>query len=79
MHSDCTRQHTLLGTAVAREDIFVIGDSPYDILAGQANGVNAIGVGTGRSSEAELRATKPMVVLADLCDVNRLQMLLGLD
>jgi phosphoglycolate phosphatase len=62
------------GLAAARrrhgryETAFVIGDTPHDIRAARANGVVAVGVATGTSSESDLEAAGADIVLASLED-----------
>jgi phosphoglycolate phosphatase-like HAD superfamily hydrolase len=46
--------------------IWLVGDSPNDILAARANGVQAIAVYTGISTQAELEAYAPDLLLRDL-------------
>jgi phosphoglycolate phosphatase len=58
-----------------RETVSVIGDSPNDILAAQANRVRAVAVHTGISTRAELARHSPDLLLADLREL-RLEMLL---
>ncbi|HLF71989.1 MAG TPA: HAD family hydrolase [Dehalococcoidia bacterium] len=52
--------------------VFVIGDTPHDVTAGKANDAIAVGVATGRHSEAELDAAGADIVLATLEDALRL-------
>lgn len=46
--------------------ISLIGDSPSDIIAAKANGVRSVAVRTGISTEAELAAESPDLLLEDL-------------
>jgi phosphoglycolate phosphatase len=68
--SDSYHRHLLLRKAVARarkltrepfssEDVFVIGDTPLDVAAGNKSRFKTIGVGTGFSDWRDLRASKP--------------------
>jgi phosphoglycolate phosphatase-like HAD superfamily hydrolase len=68
--SDSFHRHLLLRKAVARarklarepfsgEDVFVIGDTPFDVAAGKKSGYRTVGVGTGFSDWNDLRASKP--------------------
>ncbi|WP_436319637.1 HAD family hydrolase [Streptomyces syringium] len=50
----------------------LLDDTPAGVEAGLANRVRVIGVATGRSSEAELRAAGATVVLPDLTDTDLL-------
>lgn len=47
----------------------IVGDTPLDILAGQASGIPVIAVATGIYSVAELGDHKPDAVLEDFSDV----------
>jgi phosphoglycolate phosphatase len=58
------------------EHVFVIGDTPYDIVGAKANGVRAVGVASGRSTAAELHAAGADAVLASLEDTDALVQLL---
>ncbi|MEK7232652.1 MAG: HAD hydrolase-like protein [Elusimicrobiota bacterium] len=68
--SDAFHRHALLRKAVIRakkfahtsftaKDVYVIGDTPFDVIAGKRAGFKTIGVGTGYSTWKELRASKP--------------------
>ena len=46
----------------------MIGDSPADIEAGHANGVQTLAVATGFYSEQELAELNPTFILPDLAD-----------
>jgi phosphoglycolate phosphatase len=50
-------------------EVYVIGDTRHDVEAALANEVTAIGVATGRTSAADLRAAGAHVVLDSLADV----------
>ncbi|AEG17133.1 HAD family hydrolase [Methanobacterium paludis] len=52
-----------------KENVFVIGDTPRDILAGQKNGVRTVGVATGDFTVDELEATGADFVLQNLKDM----------
>jgi phosphoglycolate phosphatase len=54
------------------DDIFVIGDTPRDILAGLEVGIKTIGVATGRYSTAELKDSGADFALKNLKDKNRI-------
>jgi phosphoglycolate phosphatase len=60
------RAATILGRELAREDVLVIGDTPYDI--GAAHGADAIGVGvaTGQYTKAQLADAGADYVLSTL-------------
>jgi phosphoglycolate phosphatase len=55
--------------AIPDKNIFVIGDSPHDIVAGKNSGVNTMAVGTGRTDRNTLLAASPTCLLPDLSDV----------
>ena len=46
--------------------VYIIGDTPLDVLAAKANGALAVAVATGRYGEAELRACGADLVMPDL-------------
>ena len=48
----------------------VIGDSPFDIEAGLANGAIAIGVATGKASKENLMSHGANLVIENLNDQN---------
>jgi phosphoglycolate phosphatase len=50
------------------ENIYVIGDSPYDIAAGRAAGVKTIAVATGSADREKLMAQSPAYFFPDLSD-----------
>jgi phosphoglycolate phosphatase len=63
------RAGALERAVIPKNDIFVIGDSPYDISAGKKNGVNTIAVGTGLVGQDEVRAENPDYYFKDLTDL----------
>ena len=62
---------------VSKEDVFVIGDAPQDIQAGQQVGVNTIGVATGLKGK-ELITENPTHLLKDLSDTRNFLELINL-
>ncbi|MEO3755012.1 haloacid dehalogenase-like hydrolase [Streptomyces sp. B6B3] len=48
--------------------VVLIGDTPADVAGALANNVRVIGVASGRSSEADLRAAGAITTLPDLTD-----------
>ena len=59
-------------------EIFLIGDSPSDVEAGKANGINTVAVATGRCDTDTIRALGPAFVFEDLSDTKKvLDALLG--
>ncbi len=57
-------------------EVFLIGDSPSDVEAGNANGVLMLAVGTGSHPVEELAKLNPSFVLPDLSDTERVLALL---
>jgi len=68
--SDAFHRHLLLKKAVSRakklahspfthDDVYVIGDTPFDVSAGKKAGYKTVAVGTGYSEWKELAASKP--------------------
>jgi phosphoglycolate phosphatase len=57
-----------LGLQLTGTDVAIIGDTYRDIAAGRAIGARTIGVATGYTSAAELRAAGADIVLPDLTD-----------
>ena len=77
--SDCAQRSGLPAIAVERalvhtgrsfagRDIVIIGDTPNDVTCGQALGVFAVGVATGRHSRQELLAAGAHAAFDDLAD-----------
>jgi phosphoglycolate phosphatase len=58
-----------LDGAVDVNRVWVIGDTPGDVRGGRAIGAKVLAVATGDSTHAELAATQPDHLLADLSDV----------
>jgi phosphoglycolate phosphatase len=71
-----SRKHN--GGTITGENIFIIGDSPHDIIAGKNCGANTIAVGTGKSDKAMLLAAGPTFMLADLSDIPLFMRQIGL-
>jgi phosphoglycolate phosphatase len=63
------RACALENCAIPAENIYVIGDAPYDVSAGKKAGVNTIVVGTGISDQEKVLAEKPNHYLKDLSDI----------
>jgi phosphoglycolate phosphatase-like HAD superfamily hydrolase len=68
--SDAFHRHALLKKAVSRarklsrgaftaKDVYVIGDTPFDVLAGKRAGYKTVAVATGYAEWKELVASKP--------------------
>lgn len=67
----------LLGVPVAECRVVIIGDTPKDVAAAQANGAESIAVATGQHKVEELRGTGATFVFPDLSAEGALQALLG--
>jgi phosphoglycolate phosphatase-like HAD superfamily hydrolase len=64
-----------IGLVTAGSKISLVGDHPNDVRAARANGIQAIAVGTGLSSLAELQNEKPDLLLEDLTGLTIEQLL----
>jgi phosphoglycolate phosphatase-like HAD superfamily hydrolase len=62
------RARELLGVDLAGGDLVVVGDTPADIHCARPLGARAVGVATGRYSEAELAEHAPSAVLPSFRD-----------
>jgi phosphoglycolate phosphatase-like HAD superfamily hydrolase len=62
------RGERLLGGKLAREQVFVVGDTPLDVAAAKGAGAVSVGVASGRYDVAELSAAEPDHVLASLAE-----------
>ncbi len=80
--SDAFHRHTLLKRAVSRakklakrpfthDDVYVIGDTPFDVSAGKKAGYKTIAVGTGYSGWKELVASKPDHLAKDFRGIDK--------
>jgi phosphoglycolate phosphatase-like HAD superfamily hydrolase len=54
-----------MGCRPAPDDVFVIGDTPRDIVAGREAGFLTVGVATGKYSKEELKESGATVVISD--------------
>lgn len=54
-----------LGRRPAADNVFVIGDTPRDIVAGREAGFMTVGVATGKYSKAELKESGATVAISD--------------
>jgi phosphoglycolate phosphatase-like HAD superfamily hydrolase len=59
------RAASYLGHRPAAANVFVIGDTPRDIVAGREAGFLTVGVATGKYSKAELKESGATVVISD--------------
>lgn len=84
---DHNKRHQVVASAVAvcqnrtgrlyrSEEVFVIGDSPADIEAGNANGVRTLAIATGSYTVEHLGQFDPSYTLADLSDTEAVLALL---
>jgi phosphoglycolate phosphatase-like HAD superfamily hydrolase len=62
------RASTILGRALARDEILDVGDTPRDVDAARAAGAVSIGVATGKYSKDELNRAGAEYVIASLED-----------
>jgi phosphoglycolate phosphatase-like HAD superfamily hydrolase len=67
-----------VGTGVAAERCFVIGDTPHDVSCGKAIGARTIAVATGGHTAVELLACAPWRVWETLPDAGAFERALGL-
>jgi phosphoglycolate phosphatase len=72
-----TRARNLDHGTIPDSNIFLIGDSPFDITAGRKAGIKTIGVCTGRARKSALLAACPTCVLPDLSDIPRFLRCIG--
>ena len=64
------------GRTYPNDQIFVVGDTPSDILAGHANHVRTLAVATGQYTTDELSEHHPSHIIQDLSDTARVVNLL---
>ncbi len=68
----CIREaEVFFKTSFASKQVFVIGDSVYDILCAKKVGATSIAVATGWADEETLRACSPDYYFPDLSDTDR--------
>ena len=68
----CIREaQELHNTVFLKKNIYLIGDSIYDVLCAQKVGITSIAVGTGWADEESLRACNPDHYFSDLGDTDR--------
>ena len=56
----------IIGKAVEKEEVIIIGDTPKDIECAAANGIDCLAVATGNFSIEELGTHQPTHLLEDL-------------
>jgi len=71
-----SRKHN--GGIIPGDNIYIIGDSTHDIIAGKNCGANTIAVSTGKVDKAKLIAAGPTCMLADLNDIPLFMRQIGL-
>ena len=59
------------GRRIPARDVFVIGDTPYDVAAGRKAGYQTVAVGTGFASWAELVRSRPDHLARDFRGVDK--------
>ncbi len=80
--SDSFHRHALLMKAVSRakklstgpiqkRDVYVIGDTPFDVSAGKKAGFKTVAVGTGFADWSQLKAAKPDHLARDFKDLHK--------
>jgi len=72
------RARNLDSTVIRDENIFLIGDSSHDIIAGRDRGINTIAVCTGYAEPEILLAESPSFMLKDLSDLQHFLQCIGL-
>jgi phosphoglycolate phosphatase-like HAD superfamily hydrolase len=78
---DAEDRAKVVGKAIERvggpaEQVWVVGDTPLDVLAAHANGAKALGVATGSLSTGELLEAEADVAVDDLSDTDTIARLL---
>lgn len=68
-----------VGGRDAWRDVFLVGDTPSDVAAGQALGLTTIAVATGGFTQAELSATGAWTVFDELPEAAHFLALLGVE
>lgn len=63
------RAGRILNNGSGFDDVFVIGDTPFDIIHGKAAGATVLGVATGSYSLKDLEICNPDYLFADFGDV----------
>jgi phosphoglycolate phosphatase-like HAD superfamily hydrolase len=70
------RARALWGRVITPDDAFVVGDTPRDVLCGQAGGIRTLGVATGSYPASELAGAGADHVVEDLTCTGELVSLL---
>jgi len=72
------RAEAYYGITFPKENIWIIGDSIYDVRCAKANGLHSLAVASGVTAMETLAAEKPDVLLPDLGETEKLVGILGL-
>ena len=72
------RVRNLNGAVITNENVFIIGDSSHDIIAGRDLGINTLAVCTGLAEPDTLLAESPSRLLEDLSDTQHFLQCVGL-
>jgi phosphoglycolate phosphatase-like HAD superfamily hydrolase len=59
-----------LGRPLRRDEVLVIGDTPFDVDCGRATGARVLAVATGGATREALAAHRPDWLVDDLTAVN---------
>lgn len=70
------RGQKIVAQSILPENIYVVGDTPYDVQAAKALQLKSIAVATGIHNQKELLSDEPTHCLPDLTDVNGILQLL---
>lgn len=55
-----------------KEDVYYVGDTPYDVMAAKGAGVRSVSVATGNYSAERLAATEPDFIIASVSELGRI-------
>jgi phosphoglycolate phosphatase len=67
---------TALDCRIEAYEVVVVGDTPRDVRAAHQGGAKCMAVATGKFTVDELRRERPMAVVPDLSDTDRVSELL---
>ena len=71
------RARSVYDDCIPDNRIFIIGDSPHDIIAGRNVGANTLAVGTGLVPKEKLLAESPSYYLSDFNDIHEFMKCVG--
>lgn len=66
------RAEKYFGVAFPPQNVWIIGDSPRDIICAKANGLRSLAVASGWNSIEELKEHGPTILLNNLSDTDRI-------